>query len=148
MTNADLTPAAAREILTVASNVSKQGDAIGKRAWLGPALSVFIGLLIGAFLMASIYLLPTATGLQAFLISAGYAAGIGISVIAYNLGRKVTLTGWVKRYQKGLSISCVVFFVSLAVSFLVAERTLWLWVPLAVATVLPISILGTKKSAQ
>jgi hypothetical protein len=148
MTNVNLTPDTARELLAIAGNASKQGDALSKGAWIGPALSVFIGLLMGAFLMASIYLLPTATGLQALLISAGYAAGIGISVTAYNLSRKVTPTGWVKQYQKGLSISCVVFFLSLALSFLIDERTPWLWVPLAIATVLPISILGSQRSTQ
>ncbi|BDZ49503.1 hypothetical protein GCM10025867_17440 [Frondihabitans sucicola] len=148
MTDADLTPDAARDLLTVADAARERGDDISRRALLGPAMSAFIGLLLGAFLLASIYLFPTATPLQGLLISGGYAVGILASVTAYNVGRRATPTGWLQRYQKGLALSCGVFAVALALSFLVEERSAALWVPLAVATALPIAILGSTRARR
>lgn len=145
MTDSEITTDTARELLAAAETGRTTGDRIVTRAWVAPAMSVFIGLLMGAFLLATIYLFPTATGVEAAIISGGYMAGILTAVAAYNLGRRVTPTGWIDRYQRGLTISCVVFFVSLALSFLIDERSALLWVPLAVATVLPVSYLGTKR---
>jgi len=145
MNDSDLAADTARGLLAVADSGHATGDRIAGRAWVAPTMSVFIGLLMGVFLLASIYVFPTATGLQAALISGGYLAGILVAVAAYNLGRRVTPSGWIDRYERGLAISCVVFFVSLALSFLIDERSALLWVPLAVATVLPISYYGTKR---
>ena len=145
MNDSTLTPDTARDLLATAETGRGHGDSLAARSWLAPAMSVFIGLLMGAFLLASIYLFPTATGPEAALISGGYAAGILIAVFSYNFARRVVTSGWIDRYERGLAISCVVFFVSLALSFLIDERSALLWVPLAVATVLPISYLGTKR---
>ena len=145
MNDTEITPETARELLTTAGSGQATGDRIATSAWVARAMSVFIGLLMGAFLLASIYLFPTASGLEAALISGGYLAGILVAVAAYNLGRRVTPTGWIDRYERGLAISCTVFFVSLALSFLVDERSALLWIPLTVATVLPVSYYGTKR---
>ena len=145
MNTANLSPDAARELLAAADTGREKGESLAARAWVAAAMSVFIGLLMGAFLLASIYLFPTATGPQAALISGGYLAGILLAVLTYNLGRRVTPTGWIDRYERGLAISCVVFFVSLALSFLIDERSAVLWISLAVATVLPVSYFGTKR---
>ncbi|WP_066039298.1 hypothetical protein [Herbiconiux solani] len=141
-----LTPSDARALIAAAESGAAQGDAISARAWLAPALSIFLGALMGAFLLAGVYLLPVATAPEAALISAGYAAGILLVVGAYNLGRRVVTRGWVERYSKGVAISSGVFFVALALSFLVGERSLVLWVPLAIAVALPVAILGTRRS--
>ena len=145
MNDSRLTTDTARELIAAADAGQEHGDQLARRSWLAPSMSVFIGLLMGAFLLASIYLFPTATGLQAALISGGYMAGILLAVATYNLGRRVVTIGWIDRYERGLTISCVVFFVSLAFSFLVDERSALLWVPLAISTVLPISYFGTKR---
>jgi hypothetical protein len=148
MASTDLSADAARELIAAAEGGRERGDALSKNTWLGPVLSVFIGLLMGAFLMASIYLLPVATPLEAAIISGSYLAGILLAVGVYNLGRKVTARGWIDRYQMGLAISCGIFFVAVALSFLISERSLLLWAPLSVATVLPIAIFGTKRPAR
>lgn len=145
MNDSTLTSATARELLAAADSGQEHGDQLARRSWLAPAMSVFIGLLMGAFLLASIYLFPTATALEAALISGGYAVGILAAVTAYNIGRRVLAIGWLDRYERGLTISCVVFFVSLALSFLIDERSALLWVPIAIATVLPVSYFGTKR---
>ena len=145
MTGSDITADTARELLAAADAGTQHGDELARRSWLAPAMSVFIGLLMGAFLLASIYLFPTATAVEAALICGGYAAGILLAVLAYRLARRVVRSGWLDRYETGLAISCAVFFVALALSFLVSERSALLWVPLAVATVLPISYFGTKR---
>ncbi len=143
-----LTPASARELLGAAGAGREHGDALVRRAWIGPAVSVVIGLLMGAFLLAAVYLFPTATPLEAAVLSGGYALGIVAAVTAYNLGRRVTPAGWLRRYEKGLVISCGVFFVALALSFLVGERSPALWLPLAVVTALPIALAGTRRTAR
>ncbi|MGD8193425.1 hypothetical protein ACEXQB_002890 [Herbiconiux sp. P18] len=148
MTDTELTPHAARELIDVASTAGDRGDALAGRAWLAPAMSVFLGALMAAFLLAAIYLFPTATGLQAAAISGGYAVGILIVVTAYNLGRKVVTRGWLARYRRGVAYSSGVFFVALALSFLVEERSLLLWLPLAVITALPVAVLGTRRDAR
>jgi hypothetical protein len=148
MAEYDVAPDTARELLIAAEAGREHGDTIAGRSWLGPVLSVFIGVLMGGFLLASVYLAPTATAGVWLLVVAGYVAGILISVFAYNVKRKVTSIGWLKRYQKGLAISCGVFFVALSVSFLVAERSPILWVPLAIATVIPIAVFGMKRPAR
>jgi hypothetical protein len=144
MNDHDLSPEAAGELLEIARRARARGSDLNRGAWLAPAVSLFIALLMGAFLLASVYLLPTATGPEALLISGGYTVGILVSVTAYNFGRRVTPTGWMKRYQRGLMYSFAVFAVSLALSFLVGERTPWLWVPLSIATALPLAVLGTR----
>lgn len=146
MTSAHLTPDAARDLLEVAEGGAEWGDTIAGRAWLARSMSVFLGLLMGAFLLAAIYLFPDATALEA--AAGGYAAGILIAVGAYNLGRKVITRGWLERYRRGVMISCGVFFVALALSFLVAERSPVLWVPFAVATVLPVAVLGGRRVSR
>jgi hypothetical protein len=145
MTNVDLTPTTAQQLLDTAYTAEKKTDSVIQRAWISSAASIFIGLLMGAFLLASVYALPNGSGLQALLISAGYVAGIIIATTTYNLGRTLTRIGWVQQYQKGLAISCGVFFVALAASFITDQRSLWLWMPLAVITVLPVSYFGAKK---
>jgi hypothetical protein len=148
MSNTELTAATARELLDAADSGRHHGDALSSRSILGPALSVFIGLIMGGFLMAAVYVLPTATPLEALLVVVGYSLGIALSVVVYNLGRRITPIGWMDRYQKGLAISCGVFFTALALSFLIGERSLFLWIPLAIATVIPIAFLGTKRQAR
>jgi hypothetical protein len=148
MTRYEITPDTARELLAAAEPGREHGDSLAGRSWLGPVLSVFIGLIMGGFLLASVYLAPTATAGEWLLVVGGYIAGIVAAVLAYNMGRKVTSTGWLDRYQKGLAISCAVFFVALALSFLTAERSLILWVPLAIGTIIPIAVLGTRRPAQ
>lgn len=148
MTSAHLTPDTARDLLEVAEGGAERGDTIAGRAWLARSMSVFLGLLMGAFLLAAIYLFPDATALEAAALSGGYAAGILIAVGAYNLGRKVVTRGWLERYRRGVMNSCGVFFVALALSFLVAERSPVLWVPLAVATVLPVAVLGGRRVSR
>jgi hypothetical protein len=135
----------AKALLTAETEGRQHGDTLVGTSIIGPAASVLIGLLMSAFLLAALYLFPTATMGEFLLIVGGYCAGIGVAVTAYNLGRRSTPRGWLQRYQKGLAISCAVFAGVLALSFLVSERTPFLWVPLAIAIALPISILGTKR---
>lgn len=111
-------------------------------------LSIALGILVGAFLLAAIYLFPTATGLEAFLISVGYIVGIIVVTTVYNVFRRLTPIGWNDRYQRGLLITMGIFFVALALSFLTTERSALLWVPLAVAAVIPVSVYGSRKAAR
>lgn len=148
MTDTNISPELARELIATANEAEERGREISSRSWLAPVLSVFIGALMGAFLIASVYFLPDATAVEAAWISGAYVAGILLAVTAYNLGRKVVTRGWLDRYQKGIAASSAVFFVALALSFLVEERSLALWLPLAIAAALPVTILGAKQGAR
>jgi hypothetical protein len=133
-------------MIATAAAAGDRGDRLASRARLAPAMSVFIGCLMAAFLLAALYLFPNATAGEAALLSGGYAAGILLAVGAYNLGRKVVTRGWLDRYRRGIAISSGVFFAALALSFLVAERSPLLWLPIAVAVALPVSVLGARRA--
>ncbi|ARJ06601.1 hypothetical protein B5808_16250 [Cnuibacter physcomitrellae] len=138
-----MTPDTARELLATAEDAADRGAAASRGAWIGAATSVAIGLLLAGFLLASVFLFPTADGPTAALIVGVYAVGIVLATTVYNLGRKLTPAGWIRRYSIGLASSMGVFAIALALSFLVDERSLWLWVPLAVLTAAPLAVLGS-----
>jgi chromate transport protein ChrA len=138
----------AATLLGAADDAFHRGVTVSDRWWLGSVLSIALGILVGAFLLAAIYLFPTATGLEAFLISVGYIVGIIVVTTVYNVFRRLTPIGWNDRYQRGLLITMGIFFVALALSFLTTERSALLWVPLAVAAVIPVSVYGSRKAAR
>jgi len=138
----------ATALLGTADDAIRRGSTISDRWWLGSVLSIALGVLVGVFLLASVYLLPTATGQEALIISLAYAAGIVIVTTVYNLFRRLTPVGWNDRYRRGLMITMGIFFVALALSFLVSERSPVLWVPLAVAAAIPVSVYGSRKVAR
>jgi hypothetical protein len=146
-TGTNLTPEQARDLLTTADVGIDRGISTAVRSRLGAGLSIGIGALVAAFFIAAVYVLPYATWQVALLVSGGYAAGILVAVTVYNRYRRVTPVGWVARYQRGLAVSMAVFFVALALFFLVGEASPWLWVPLAVAAGLPVAINGSRKVA-
>lgn len=148
MTSSNLSPSDASALLETADDAIRRGDTVSDRWWLGSVLSIALGILVGVFLLASVYLLPTATGQQALVISLAYAAGIIIVTTVYNLFRRLTPTGWNRRYQRGLMITMGIFFVALALSFLIAERSALLWVPLAIAAAVPVSVYGSLKASR
>ena len=143
-----ISPSEATALLGTADDAIRRGSTASDRWWLGSVLSIALGILVGVFLLASVYLLPTATGQEALIISLSYAAGIIIVTTVYNLFRRLTPIGWNDRYRRGLMITMGIFFVALALSFLVSERSPVLWVPLAVAAVIPVSVYGSLKAAR
>ena len=146
MTNShDLSPGDAASLLNTADAAIDRGNTVSRRWWLGSVLSISLGVLVGVFLLASVYLLPTATGQGAIVISLAYAAGIAIVTTVYNVFRRLTPIGWNDRYRRGLMITMGIFFVALALSFLVSERSPVLWIPLAVAAAIPVSVYGSQK---
>lgn len=147
-THEQLTTDQAKLLLDTADAASATGESVGEKAWIGPALSIFLGVLVGLFLLAGVYVLPVASGPVALAVSVAYAVGVLLSVTIFNLYRRATPAGWIKRYQRGLFITMAVFFVALAMSFLIDERSPFLWVPLAIATALPLSIIGSTKATR
>jgi hypothetical protein len=146
MTNLDATTA--QRLIDVARTGTAAGDRVSSRSLLGAALSCGIAVLVAAMLLAGVYVLPVASGPVALAVSAAYLAGIVIAVTIYNVFRSVTPRGWVRRYSLGLMISMGVFFVALALLFLTDIRSPFLWVPLAVASALPLAVLGSKRVPQ
>jgi len=146
MTNShDLSPGDAASLLNAADAAIDRGNTVSRRWRLGSVLSISLGVLVGVFLLASVYLLPTATGQGAIVISLAYALGIAIVTTVYNVFRRLTPIGWNDRYRRGLMITMGIFFVALALSFLVSERSPLLWIPLAVAAAIPVSVYGSQK---
>jgi hypothetical protein len=143
-----LSPAEAADLLGAADAATERGDAVGRRARLGTALSVAIGCLVGAFLLAGVYVLPNTTWQGAAAVSGAYLVGIVASTTLYTVFRRVTPTGWLRRFHRGLTVTVGVFLVALALSFLVPERSLLLWIPLAVLAALPVTILGGRRVSR
>ena len=146
MTNShDLSPGDAASLLNTADAAIDRGNTVSRRWWLGSVLSISLGVLVSVFLLASVYLFPMATGQEALIMSLSYAAGIIIVTTVYNVFRRLTPMGWNERYRRGLMVTMGIFFVALALSFLVSERSPLLWIPLAVAAAIPVSVYGSKK---
>lgn len=143
-----MTPDTARELLATAEDAADRGSAASRESWIGAATSIAIAVLLAGFLLASVLVFPTADGLTAALIIGVYAVGIVLATTVYNVGRKLTPAGWMRRYSIGLASSMGVFAIALALSFLVDERSLWLWVPLAVLTAAPLAILGSIRGTR
>jgi hypothetical protein len=146
MTNLDAITA--QRLIEVAHTGTAVGDAVSRRSRLGAVLSCGIAALVAAMLLAGVYVLPVASGPVALAVSTGYLAGILIAVTIYNVFRSVTPRGWIRRYSLGRMISMGVFFVALALSFLTDTRSPFLWVPLAIASALPLAVLGSKREPQ
>jgi len=118
-------------------------DAGGMRAASGSrrvetALSVAIGLLLGSFLIGVVYVFPTDNVALIIGVSAAYAVGIWASVFVYSIVRRASTPGWAKRYTTGVFISTAIFFVGVALTFVVPTGNPVLWVPLAVAAAVPV----------
>jgi hypothetical protein len=143
-----ITPDTARDLLAAAGDAARRGDSAGRASWIGAATSITIGVLVAGFLLASVYLFPTANAGTAALIVGVYAVGIILAVTVYNVGRRLTPAGWMRRYSLGLACTMGVFACALALSFLIDERSLWLWAPLALATALPLAVLGSIRTAR
>ncbi len=144
----DPTRVEAQELLAAAELGADRGDTLARRSRLGGILGIALGVLVGAFLLAGVYVLPVATPSVALIVSAAYVAGILAFVTVYNVGRRVVPAGWMRRFHRGLSITLVVFAIGLALSFLTPERSLLLWIPLAVAAALPVGILSSLRTAR
>jgi hypothetical protein len=148
VTNSHISSSDAAALLGTADDAIRRGETASDRWWLGSVLSIALGIFVGAFFLAAIYLFPTATGLEAFFLSLGYTVGIVVVTTVYNVFRRLTPIGWNVRYRRGLMITMGIFFVALALSFLVETRSPLLWVPLAVAAAIPVGVYGSMKAER
>ncbi|WP_213816413.1 hypothetical protein [Glaciihabitans sp. dw_435] len=146
--HSDITPDAARALLATADTSGERGRSAGDRSRIGAVLSIALGALVSVFFLASVYVLPVATWQVALVVSAGYVVGIVAIVTIYNVFRRVSPTGWIDRYNRGLAVSLGIFFVGLALSLLITERSPVLWVPLALASGLPVAINGSRRASR
>lgn len=147
-TRTEPTRTEAQQLLDAAERGAVQADAVTGRSRIGGITGIGIGVLVGAFLLAGVFVLPVATLPVALVVSGAYALGIVAFTTAYNAVRRVVPAGWVRRFHLGLVITMAVFAIGLALSFLTPERSLLLWIPLALACALPIAILATVRAAR
>jgi 4-amino-4-deoxy-L-arabinose transferase-like glycosyltransferase len=147
-TNGNLSPQQAQELLSVAEAGIAHGESAGRRSWLGAAMSIGIGALVSAFFLAAIYVFPTASWQLVLAISLGYAVGIIAAVTIYNLQRRVSPAGWLKRFQRGLFLTTTMVAIILGLSFLIPERSPLLWFPLAILAGLPLAVIGSRKVSR
>ena len=133
--------ATARQLLDAAGTGEQSGVRMsesGRRSLL--IFSTVLGLCVSLFLLGVVYVFPTGELVPIILVSLGYAAGVLISVTMFNTLRKSSSRGWQRRYITGLSISMSLFFIGVALTFLVTITTPLFWVPFAVLVAVPLVV--------
>jgi len=141
--------ATARELLDAAGTGDQSGSRIsesGRRT--NVVFSTVLGLVIALFLLGVVYVYPTDDLVPIILVTVGYAIGILASVLIFNRVRRSASLGWQRRYVTGLSISMSLFFIGVALTFLVTITTPLFWVPFAVLVTVPLivsAVIGNRR---
>lgn len=133
--------ATARQLLDAAGTGEQSGARIsesGRRTNI--IFSTVLGLVIGLFLLGVVYVYPTDQPVPIILVTVGYAIGLFTSIMIYNRVRRSASLGWQRRYITGLSISMSLFFIGVALTFLVTITTPLFWVPYAVVVAVPLTL--------
>ena len=139
----DSTQLNARELLDAANAADSSGARLARRGSAAIAtMSISIAVLVALFLLSVVYIFPTG---NIPLITASvslYAIGIFASVTVYNRLRVSTGPGATHRYIVGLAWTMSLFFVGVALTFLIDLTTPLLWIPFAIVVAVPLSVTG------
>ena len=139
----DSTQLNARELLDAATAADSSGARIARRGSTAIAtMSIAIAVLVALFLLAVVYIFPT-ENIPLIIASVSlYAIGIFASVTVYNRLRVSTGPGATHRYIVGLAWTMVLFFVGVALTFLIDLTTPLLWVPFSIVVAVPLAVTG------
>ena len=138
-----------RELLDAATAADSSGAAIARRGSRAIAtMSTAIAVLVALFLLAVVYIFPTDN--LPLIVASVVAYGIGIlaSVMIYNRLRVSSGPGATHRYMVGLALTMGLFFVGVALTFLIDLTTPLLWVPFAVVVAVPLIVTGLTGSRR
>lgn len=138
-----------RELLDAATAADSSGAAIARRGNRAiAAVSIAIAVIVALFLLAVVYIFPT-DNLPLIVGSVVlYTIGVFASVMTYNRVRVASGQGATNRYMVGLSITMGLFFVGVALTFLVDLTTPLLWVPFALVVAVPLVVTGVKEARR
>ncbi|MCA0215795.1 MAG: hypothetical protein LCH43_00400 [Actinobacteria bacterium] len=135
----------AQALLAAAAEGAEAGTAIAHRARVASgAFAITVGVLIALFLLGTIYVYPLGQITASVAITVAYGVLLVAAALLYRWGRPGATPGWRQQYAKGFVITIVLYAVGISVSTSTQSTTPALWVPWAVATALPLVIVGLR----
>ena len=133
--------ATAAEQLHAIDAGSSAGDEIGRAGRTHDALyGSGVGLLIAAMLAVVVFVYPTKSPWLIGPSTVLYGVGIGVVGAVYRMRRNGTSRIAARRYRIGFLTTIGLYAIGVVLSVLGLGLPLWFWIPLIVATALPLVI--------
>jgi hypothetical protein len=112
--------------------ISRSADLFGGR------YAAVMGALMALYLLVVIYVYPQRVLWLDILATAAFAAGMVSASVWHERRRRAASLGWARRYSVAFALSAGLFGLGMALSDLTDSRSLWLWMPYAAVTALPL----------
>lgn len=145
----DLSDSTARDLLAAAERGDGDGTKLARTTTrAGSLYSISIGVLVAAFLLATVYVFPSAN--LAWIIAAVviYALAILASVFVYSRVRTGAPAGWNKRYSIGFAITMVLYLGGVVFATAAGWTSPLFWIMYAILVALPVSVAGSMRSSR
>ena len=104
--------------------------------------------LIAGYLLVIVYVYPLNIVWLDVLVTAAFVVSIVAASLSYGRRRSASSRGWAKRYSLGFALSVGLFGLGIGLADVTDSRALWLWLPYALVTALPLLAVGLLRGAR
>lgn len=114
------------------ARIARSADLAGSR------YAAVMAALIALYLLVVVYIYPQDILWLDVAATAAFTAGLVGTCVGYGRRRRASGLGWGRRYSAGFAISALLFGLGVALLDLTDSRAMWLWIPYAAATGIPL----------
>ena len=105
--------------------------------------SIATGILLGAFLLAAVYIYPGGSVRVNVATTVAFVALVGAAAAVFLKVRTAIPAGWGNRFAAGLGGTMAFYSSALVFALASGQTSSLVWVPVAIAVALPVAVLGS-----
>ena len=124
------------------ARISRSADRFGR------GFAAVVAALIAGYLLVIVYVYPLDIVWLDVLVTAAFVVSIVTASLSYGRRRSASSRGWARRYSVGFALSAGLFGLGIALADAMDSRALWLWLPYAIITALPLLTVGLLRGAR
>ena len=124
------------------ARISRSADRFGR------GYATVMAALIAGYLLVIVYVYSLNIVWLDVLVTAAFVVSIVAASLSYGRRRSASSRGWAKRYSLGFALSVGLFGLGIGLADVTDSRALWLWLPYALVTALPLLAVGLLRGAR
>ena len=124
------------------ARISRSADRFGVR------FANVMAVLLAAYLLVVVYVYPRNIAWLDAAVTAAFVVAVVSACLWHGRQRRASSRGWARRYSIGFALSAGLFGLGIALVDITDSSALWLWLPYAVLTALPLVVAGLLRGAR
>ena len=138
-----------REQVTAAERGRGGGAQISRSAdRFGGRFASVMAVLLAAYLLVVVYVYSMNIAWLDVAVTAAIVVAVVGACLWHRRQRRASSRGWARRYSIGFALSAGLFGLGIALVDITDSRALWLWLPYALLTALPLVTAGILRGAR